>query len=195
MLMVAKTHVLSDLGRNPSSWRLFSSTGAGPALVVAHTLARATAAPLIYTFEYVVDDDDAKGDFYAWFGRSRDLLSPLRVFLSCASALSIAACVVGPEGAAIGGAVTAFVMLFAGLYGQATLGGVQGDFLGATICLCELALYFVFAACAASLPAGQSLHLPVKLILDADPWPLFRLSGLVAVLYNVSRVMGAAARR
>ena len=38
---------------------------------------RASAAPLIYAYEYVVDDEDAKGEYYNWFGESRRLLGLL----------------------------------------------------------------------------------------------------------------------
>jgi adenosylcobinamide-GDP ribazoletransferase len=193
-LMLAKTHVLADLGSTRSSWAPFASTGAGPAIVVAHTLARATAAPLVYSFPYVVDEDDAKGDFYAWFGRSRDLLTPLRVFLSSASGFCIAVVIVGVQGALVAGGVTVGAVLVAGAYGQAMLGGVQGDFLGGTICMCEVAIYLVFAACTAVLPPGEPVRLPLERILAADPWPVLRLALLVLALYNVSRFMGTAKR-
>ena len=36
--------------------------------------------------------------------------------------------------------------VLAGLYGNSVLGGVMGDFLGATICMAELAIYLALSA-------------------------------------------------
>ena len=55
---LAKCAAIAALG--PSVWALGASTGAGPAIVVAQGVARASAAPLVYMYEYVVDDADAK---------------------------------------------------------------------------------------------------------------------------------------
>ena len=43
-------------------------------------------------------------------------------------------------------AVTAVGTFLGGQYGQSVLGGVMGDFLGATICMLELAVYLALAA-------------------------------------------------
>ena len=48
-------------GVGASTWALGASTGAGPALVVGQGVARASAAPLIYMYDYIVDDEDANG--------------------------------------------------------------------------------------------------------------------------------------
>ena len=45
----------------PSAWALGASAGAGPAIVVAQGVARASAAPLVFFYEYVVDDADVPG--------------------------------------------------------------------------------------------------------------------------------------
>eukprot|EP00170_Pyropia_yezoensis_P009527 contig_42218_g9563 len=69
---VAKVALLAALGGPGSSvWALGAGSGAGPAIVAAHALARATSPPLVATCAYIVDAEDAKGDFYSWFGRSR----------------------------------------------------------------------------------------------------------------------------
>ena len=64
----AKLVALAKLGElagpKGSVWALGASVGAGPAIVVAQGVARASAAPLIYTYSYVVDDEDAKGEYY-----------------------------------------------------------------------------------------------------------------------------------
>ena len=68
MWVVAKCAALGQLGAlagpTGSVWALAESVGAGPAIVVAQCVARASAAPLIYFFEYIVDDEDAKGEYY-----------------------------------------------------------------------------------------------------------------------------------
>ena len=98
---------------------------------------------------YVVDDEDAKGEYYNWFGESRRLLGLPRVLLSCCLATAIAC---GVYGADSGGAAprvlatTALGTLIAGEYGRSVLGGVMGDFLGATICMLELAIYLAISA-------------------------------------------------
>ena len=51
-------------------WALGASAGAGPAIVVAQCVARASAAPLIFFYEYIVDDEDAKGKYYNWSRRA-----------------------------------------------------------------------------------------------------------------------------
>ena len=53
---MAKCATIAALG--PSVWALGASTGAGPAIVVAQGVARASAAPLVFFYEYVVDDAD-----------------------------------------------------------------------------------------------------------------------------------------
>jgi adenosylcobinamide-GDP ribazoletransferase len=196
LYIVAKLALLSDLGRKTSRWVAFGSTGAGPVLVVSHALARATSAPLVFSCQYIVDKDDAKGDFYSWFGRSRDLLSVQRLALSCVTALSIAAVVLGVDAALLGGIVVIVCILSARNYGNRVLGGVMGDFLGATICITELVLYFVFSICAAVLPDDGPIRLVRPQLLDSESplgetMPLFKLAITVVLLFRVVRLLGA----
>ena len=53
----------------------------------------------------------------------------------------------------------------AGAYGQSVLGGVMGDFLGATICVLELAIYLALAADASRFDASAFLRLAVVVSL------------------------------
>jgi adenosylcobinamide-GDP ribazoletransferase len=195
LYIVAKLALLSDLGRETSRWVAFGSTGAGPVLVVSHALARATSAPLVFSCQYIVDKDDAKGDFYSWFGRSRDLLSIARLALSCVTGFSIAAFVLGMDAAMLGGIVVIVCILSAREYGNRTLGGVMGDFLGATICITELILYFVFSACAAVLPDDGPIRLVRPQWIDSESalaatMPLLKLAITVFLLFRVVRVLG-----
>jgi hypothetical protein len=80
------------------------------------------------------------------FGDSKRLLGPFRVAFALLSAVAIAFALLpaGPAGRAL--AATAIGTLVAGEYGRSVLGGVMGDFLGATICCLELTVYLVLAA-------------------------------------------------
>ena len=149
MWVVAKVSILAKIGElsgGTSVWALGASAGAGPCLVVAQCVARASAAPLIYSYEYVVDDEDAKGEYYNWFGESRTLLGLRRVALALATAATAAFGVLAPEPAVRALLAAAVGTVVAGEYGRSVLGGVMGDFLGATICVLELVVYLAIAA-------------------------------------------------
>ncbi|KAJ1635724.1 cobalamin-5-phosphate synthase-domain-containing protein [Pavlovales sp. CCMP2436] len=149
---LSKVILLGELG--PSVWEFGACAGQGPALVVAHAVARASSSPLIWKCAYVVDAEDAKGDFYGWFGRSRELLTLPRVGCAIASAVAVTVGVYGPTVQSAAVLLTAiFGTVFAGLYGNSVLGGVMGDFLGATICCIELSIYALLAVDPARLPA------------------------------------------
>jgi hypothetical protein len=133
---------------------------------VAHEgVARASAAPLVFFYEYIVDDADAKGEFYNWFGDSRRLLGPWRVLGAIVSATTIAFGLLPVEAAMRVLAATAVGTIVAGAYGQSILGGVMGDFLGATICVLELAIYLALAADASRFDASAFLRLAVVVSL------------------------------
>ena len=53
----------------------------------------------------------------------------------------------------------------AGTYGQSVLGGVMGDFLGATICVLELSIYLALVADASRFDASAFLRLAVVVSL------------------------------
>jgi len=142
--VLTKTAALGSLG--PSHWILGSSTGAGPALLVGNTVARATSAPLIYVYEYIIDNEDAKGEYYNWFGESRRLLGLPRVIFALSSAAAVSFLVMPAKTAIIVVVVGWTATALAGMYGKSVLGGVMGDFLGATICMTELAIYLILAA-------------------------------------------------
>ena len=115
-------------------------------IVVAQSVARASAAPLIYAYEYVVDDEDAKGEYYNWFGESRRLLGLPRVLFALGSATAVAFTLLAPPEAARALLAGALGTALAGAYGQSVLGGVMGDFLGATTCMLELGVYLSLSA-------------------------------------------------
>ena len=53
----------------------------------------------------------------------------------------------------------------AGAYGQSVLGGVMGDFLGATICFLEVGIYLALAADASRFDTGAFFRLAVVVSL------------------------------
>lgn len=78
------------------------------------------------------DAEDAKGGLYNWFARSQQLLTPSRLMLGTLAALGAASALPWPSSGLVCGAVLA-VTVAAGYYGNAVIGGVVGDYLGATI--------------------------------------------------------------
>ena len=61
--------------------------------------------------------------------------------------------------------VTVVGSVVAGEYGRSVLGGVMGDFLGATICMLELAVYLAIAADVEHADASALTRLAVVLSL------------------------------
>jgi adenosylcobinamide-GDP ribazoletransferase len=103
------------------------------ALVAVHAASRWSCAPLVYCCRYLQDEEDAKAGLYNWFAASRRLLTPPRLLISTAVAAVLPLVLLGPvRGAGVLVAVVA-VTACAGWYGTLVLGGVVGDFLGATI--------------------------------------------------------------
>ncbi|CAM9551545.1 unnamed protein product [Chrysoparadoxa australica] len=113
------------------------------ALIAAHVLGRATSAPLIYSCLYVQDEEDAKGDLYNWMAQSQRLVGPWRTAASSVSAAVISLCVLGGRLGFSAIALTICASFAAGCYGNAIIGGVMGDFLGATICITEVCVYML----------------------------------------------------
>ena len=62
-------------------------------------------------------------------------------------------------------AATAVGTIVAGAYGQSVLGGVMGDFLGATICVLELSIYLALAADASRINTSAFMRLAVVVSL------------------------------
>ncbi|EKX53970.1 hypothetical protein GUITHDRAFT_100220 [Guillardia theta CCMP2712] len=139
LFLIAKVHLLASLG--PSEWRVGGGQGAGPALVAAHALARLSGPVLMRGCHYVIDEEDLKGGFYNWFARSKELLSVPRIVFSVVLASIIASLAIGVQQALVALAITMASSLIAGIYGNQVIGGVIGDFLGATVCMIELLIY------------------------------------------------------
>mmetsp|Transcript_24434 Transcript_24434/g.51614 ORF Transcript_24434/g.51614 Transcript_24434/m.51614 type:complete len:713 (+) Transcript_24434:318-2456(+) len=164
------------------------SQGAGPALIVAHTLARLTAPYLIWRCDYI-QDSGPKSNFYSFMIRAKFLVSLPRIFFSLLFCYGLTAALYGPQ---ISTQLIIGVWICAecaGIYGRKKLEGVMGDFLGGTICFTELFIY-------ASLAGGSILE-TVKLcfqalmnrnnysVLEGEKPRLFLRFASMAILYQV----------
>jgi adenosylcobinamide-GDP ribazoletransferase len=113
------------------------------ALIAVHCTARWTSLPLIYCVHYIQDEEDAKKGLYNWFAQSQKLLTIPRLILGTLITVCIAVGALGPDLALVLFFTTIVMTISAGYYANYVLGGVVGDYLGATICVTETILYMV----------------------------------------------------
>jgi nicotinate-nucleotide--dimethylbenzimidazole phosphoribosyltransferase len=135
LYLVAKLQLLAALG--PSEWSFHNSHGAAPALLLSHTFARLTSPYLIRTNDYA-DEGGPKFAFYSFMLQAKYLVTWWRVAFAALTCVALGSAVVGL-------AQTLTLLLgmwllahFAGRYANYLLGGVMGDYLGATICVSEV---------------------------------------------------------
>jgi nicotinate-nucleotide--dimethylbenzimidazole phosphoribosyltransferase len=103
------------------------------------TLARLTAPLLIKTRDYV-DEQGPKYKFYSFFVEAKHLVTWYRAFFAIFTSFCVAALAYGIL-SAIGLIISVIVaVFFSGRYAEYLLGGVMGDYLGATICVTEVYL-------------------------------------------------------
>lgn len=165
------------------------SQGAGPALVVAHTLARWTAPYLIWRCNYI-EEDGPKSKFYSFMIRAKFLVSIPRVLSSLLFTFGVTTALYGPLTSI---KLITSVWIFAecaGSYGRNKLGGVMGDFLGGTICLAELLVYASLAGgsikgSVKSLIATNSLMEMLEYILQDEKLSLLVRFALMFIVYQV----------
>ena len=144
LFTITKLQLLASLGTSHWSVTLqvvgtkSLSVGAGPAMMVAHTLARITSPYLIRSFDYVDDEQGPKSSFYAFMVKAKYLVNWQRVTIAIGFGGGLAALVYNPLVAVVLVTVVLAFASAAGRFGRSVLGGVMGDFLGATICLTEL---------------------------------------------------------
>jgi nicotinate-nucleotide--dimethylbenzimidazole phosphoribosyltransferase len=154
---MTKIHLLNELGT--SQWNISQplgllqqgndssissniviiSHGAGPAILVSQALSRLSAPFLIRTREYIDDSTGPKTAFYSFFVQAKHLVSWYRVVVSIAICWIVTAVTYGRVLATV--LVTIVLCtshFFAGSYADYWLGGVMGDYLGATICCTEI---------------------------------------------------------
>ncbi len=104
-----------------------------------HTLSRLTAPLLIKTRNYV-DEQGPKYKFYSFFVEAKHLVTWHRVILAMSTSFIVASLGYGTENAFILISCVIIAVIFSGRYAEYLLGGVMGDYLGATICVTEIFL-------------------------------------------------------
>lgn len=92
------------------------------------------------------DDEDAKRGMYNWFAASQRLLTVPRLLLATGLAAAVPYIALGPVQALMVYGTVLVVTICSGLYGNSIIGGVIGDYLGATIQVAEVLCYCVLAA-------------------------------------------------
>eukprot|EP00986_Skeletonema_menzelii_P010187 scaffold4868_cov83-Skeletonema_menzelii.AAC.6 len=143
MFLLIKVQLLGVLGA--SHWKLFECSGAAPAIVVTQTVARLSAPYLIRTREYIAEVGP-KSPFYIFMVEAKYLVSWGRLAIATSFSLALACVMYGPIVSTVLIVVVLFVAHLMGNKGDYLLGGVMGDFLGSTICVCEIAaLVFISA--------------------------------------------------
>lgn len=80
------------------------------------------------------------------FAQSQRLLTPPRLAFGTLSTIAVVALALPPAQALAVGAIVVAMTIASAYYGHAVLGGVVGDYLGATIAATELAIYLVLTA-------------------------------------------------
>ena len=80
------------------------------------------------------------------FAASRRLLTVPRLAFATASTGAVQVATLPPAQAAASAACVLAITVASGYYGTAVIGGVVGDYLGATIAISEVAVYLVIAA-------------------------------------------------
>lgn len=143
MFLLMKVQLLGALGT--SHWQLFECSGAGPAIVVSQTVARLSAPYLIRTRDYIAEVGP-KSPFYIFMVEAKYLVSWGRLAIATSFSLALACIMYGPVVSTILITVVLFVAHLAGNKGDYLLGGVMGDFLGSTICVCEIAALTLISA-------------------------------------------------
>lgn len=138
VLRIMRDHAIGSYGsvalivvlalKMASIWALIERGAAGPYLIVAPVLARASIVVLGYVLPYA--------RLAGGFGDSLQYIGPLEVFVSTASALAITIYFVGWRGG-IAIAFAVVTSLLVGCLCQRRIGGVTGDTLGANVEICE----------------------------------------------------------
>jgi len=143
LFLLLKAQLLGHLGA--SRWVAGGSSGAGPAILAAQTLSRLSAPYLIRTRDYVAEVGP-KSPFYLFMVEAKHIVTWPRVCFAAAYGFAVSSALYGPTIAAALLSVVLVASHAAGNKGDYLLGGVMGDFLGCTICLCEVVVLALVAA-------------------------------------------------
>ena len=178
LTLVVKVHALALVHER-------GAVPVGAALVYGHALSRSAAVLMCRCFPYVSDDEDDKALLYNSFAGClrQGYLTRARVAGALATALAVGLGALAPHGPAaverglVAAAVAAAGAAGAGFYATGVIGGVIGDFVGATIVGIEVLTY---AALAAETPTAASAASCVRLAL-AVGLPCVAMRGAGAV--------------
>lgn len=108
-------------------------------LILGHTYSRWTPCYLVRMHPYIDDSEGPKTQYYSFMQQAKYLHTFPRLVLATLYTLLVGYWVLKSWAAAVCLLlVTLFVSIHAGRYAQYLLGGVMGDFLGATICVAEI---------------------------------------------------------
>lgn len=121
-------------------------TAPATALVVGHCVSRWPSLPMLRYCQYLEDDEFAKGAMYNVMARSQKLVTRARLLAGTAVSVAVPYALLGARGAALVCGTVAAVTAAAMWYGTSIIGGVVGDFIGATIQVAEIAVYLALAA-------------------------------------------------
>ena len=118
---------------------------ASRAIVVSQTVARLSAPYLIRTKDYV-PEVGPKSNFYRFMVEAKHLVSWNRVLFGSSYCFGVATLLYDPMSAALLVVSVLLLATYAGRRGEYLLGGVMGDYLGGTICMCEILVLLVLAS-------------------------------------------------
>jgi nicotinate-nucleotide--dimethylbenzimidazole phosphoribosyltransferase len=107
-----------------------------------HTLSRLTSPLLVKTRDYV-DEAGPKYKFYSFFVEAKHLVTWHRVVFATTTSFAVASLAYGATNALVLISCVFSAVVFSGRYAEYLLGGVMGDYLGATICVTEIYLLTV----------------------------------------------------
>ena len=142
LYLLAKVELIATLGN--SVWKWGECSGAGPAILVSHALARLTAPLLIKTRDYV-DEMGPKYRFYSFFVQAKHLVTWHRVAFATFTSFALTYLIYGVNQAIVLLGAVIVVAHISGRYAEYLLAGVMGDYLGATICVTEVFLLSIIS--------------------------------------------------
>lgn len=134
VFLLVKVLLLSALGEDSSR-----------AIIVSQTVARLSAPYLIRTKDYV-PEVGPKSNFYRFMVEAKHLVSWSRFLFGSSYCFGVAAALYDPLSAAFLVVLVLLLATYTGRRGDYLLGGVMGDYLGGTICMCEILVLLVLVS-------------------------------------------------
>ena len=172
MFLLVKVQLLGSLG-HPAE-----------AIIVSQTLSRISSPFLIRTKDYVAEVGP-KSPFYIFMVQAKHLVSWQRFAVAALYSFLVTSFFNGPVVALF--LVVAVLLLshVIGWKGDYLLGGVMGDFLGGTICICEILVLVLLLSKDALVELYQSF---LKDIADAEGPAGFAVQIQLVSLWNDTRI-------